>query len=175
MLNVREMMACPNCGVSMRAMVFPALFAQKGEIDREDHILAENEAGCFYHPGKKAIVPCAECGRFLCALCDVELGGKHVCPTCIDSGKKKGKLKTLENHRTLYDDIALSLSIMPLLFFWVTLITAPVSLFFSIRYWKAPSSIIPRTKIKFIFAFILSSLQIMGWTLFFMNIIPELI
>jgi len=105
----------------------------------------------------------------------VELNGKHVCPTCIDSGRKKGKIKNLENHRTLYDDIALSLSIMPLIFFWLTLITAPVSLFMSIRYWKAPLSIIRRTKIKFIIAILLSSLQIAGWTFFFLKVFTEII
>ena len=144
-------------------------------MEGQEHIVAEDEAGCFYHPGKKAAVPCAECGRFLCSLCDVELNGKHVCPTCIDSGRKKGKIKNLENHRTLYDDIALSLSIMPLIFFWLTLITAPVSLFMSIRYWKAPLSIIRRTKIKFIIAILLSSLQIAGWTFFFLKVFTEII
>lgn len=175
MLAARGMMACPGCGASIRVSVFPSLFKKETAVNSGESILVENEAGCFYHPLKKAVVPCAECGRFLCALCDIELGGKHVCPACIESGKKKGKIKNLENHRTLYDDIALSLSIVPLLFFWVTLITAPVSLYYSVRYWSAPSSIIPRTKIKFIIASFLATLQIAGWALFFFNIIPKII
>ena len=127
-------------------------------------LLLDNEAGCFYHPGKKAEVPCSRCGRFLCQLCDVELDDDHICPSCLETGKKKRSIKSLENHRTMYDSIALALALYPLLIFWITCITAPMVIFMVIRYWKAPSSIIPRTKIRFISAFVMASIQIAGWT-----------
>jgi hypothetical protein len=34
------------------------------------------------------------------------------------------------------------------------------------RYWNAPGSIIPRSKIRFVLAFGLALLQIVGWILF---------
>ncbi|HUN56050.1 MAG TPA: hypothetical protein VMU29_12940 [Smithella sp.] len=72
-------------------------------------------------------------------------------------------MKNLETHRTLYDSIALYIAILPLLIFWITIITAPVSIYVAIRYWKAPGSIIPRTKARFIAAMVISGFQIAGW------------
>jgi hypothetical protein len=155
---------CPQCGVPTRIDVFPALFAPEAGRAGEN-LLFENEACCFFHPGKKADVPCASCGRFLCALCDVEFSGRHLCPSCIEVGKKKGKMKNMENHRVLHDNIALSLTILPLLIFWLTIFTAPVAVYHVIRHWRAPLSVLPRTKIRYIFALILAFLQIAGWTL----------
>ena len=131
-----------------------------------DKVILDNEASCFYHPRKKAVVPCDSCGRFLCALCDVELHNQHLCPNCLESGKKKGKLKHLDNQRTLYDNIALRLAVYPivLVFFWFfTVITAPIAIVVSIRYWNAPSSLLPRTKVRFIVTIFLAGIQIVGW------------
>lgn len=75
-------------------------------------------------------------------------------------------MQNLENHRVLYDDAALALAIYPIVFFvffYFTLVTAPLSLFLAIRHWNTPSSIIPRTKIRLILAILFSSAQIIGW------------
>ena len=125
-----------------------------------------DEASCFYHPQKKAVVPCDSCGRFLCALCDVELHDEHLCPNCLESGRKKGNLKHLDKERILYDNIALRVAIYPLIlfFFWfVTIITAPAAIVLSIWYWKRPSSVLPRTKIRFILAILIAFAQIGAW------------
>src|SRR5262249_31750627 len=94
-----------------------------------------------------------------------ELHGEHFCPACLEAGQKKGKIKKLENERTLYDSIALSLAIVPILFFYLTIITAPAALYFAIRYWKAPRSIVHRTRVRLVLAIIFASLQIVGWGL----------
>ena len=73
-------------------------------------IVVEGEAACFYHPGKRATVPCGVCGRFLCALCDLELNGRHVCPACLETSRRKGDLRNLDTRRMLYDSAALSLA-----------------------------------------------------------------
>jgi hypothetical protein len=105
------------------------------------------------------------CGRFICALCDVEMSGQHVCPSCIETGLKKRKMPNLENRRVLYDDIAVALSIIPMIFFWPTIVTAPASIYISLCYWKSPTSIIPRSKVRFIIAILISLLQITVWGL----------
>lgn len=166
--NTLTMKECPSCGVPLRVDVFPSLFKPLPAGRPGDTLVIDNESSCFYHPQKKAVIPCDNCGRFLCALCDIELNGQHLCPTCLEAGKKKGALKSLENHRVLYDSSALRLALYPILIWWLTLITAPVALFLAIRYWKAPSSIMPRTKIRFILAIVFASVQIVGWgTLFY--------
>jgi hypothetical protein len=168
--NQQELSPCPACGVPLQIEIFPALFRKIGAGQSGETILIEGESGCFYHPQKKATRPCDSCGRFLCALCDCELRGEHFCPACLETGKTKGKIKSLDNQRTLYDSIALALAIYPLLIFYFTLITAPMALFVAIRYWKAPQSILRRTKIWFVVAMILATLQIAGWGIFFVII-----
>ncbi len=154
---------CLSCGAIMRVDLFPALFREPAPGISGQNVLVENEASCFYHPGKRAVIPCTTCGRFLCALCDVDFNGRHLCPVCLETGRRKRSLKDLENHRTLYDTIALYLATVPMLFFWPVIFTAPMVVFLTIRHWNAPNSIIPRTKIRFVVAFIFAVLQIVGW------------
>ncbi len=164
--NTGDVEACPSCGTSVRADAFPALLKQTEAGQSGENIVLEMDSGCFFHPQKKAVVSCALCGRFLCGLCDIEFGGRHVCATCLEAGKRKHKIVNLETQRILYDDIALSLAVIPVttvIFFWLTVITAPASLFIAIRHWKTPSSVIARTKARLVAAIIFSSLQIGGW------------
>ena len=157
------MAPCPSCGAALKVDLFPAYFTGpiKGRVG--ENLLVEGESSCFYHPQKRAVVPCDACGRFLCALCDCELNGQHLCPVCLETGRKKGKLKNLQNHRTLYDNLALALAIFPLLIFYFTIVTAPMALYLAIRHWNTPSSIIPRSKIRFIMAIAVASLEILAW------------
>jgi hypothetical protein len=163
--NQPELTPCPSCGAQVQIEIFPALFRRATAGRDGEALMVEGESTCFYHPNKKAVLPCQGCGRFLCALCDCELHGQHFCPACLEVGKSKGKIKNLENRRTLYDSIALSLAILPMLIFYFTIITAPMALYIAIRYWNAPRSIVHRTKIRYVFAILIAGLQIIGWGL----------
>lgn len=144
-------------------MAFPALFRTTTSTAAEN-LLVEGESSCFYHPQKKAVIPCDSCGRFLCALCDVDLNGEHICPNCLESGKTKGKLKNLEQKKTRHDRVALSLAILPMVIFYFTLITAPLTLYIAIKHWNTPVSLLPRrAKLRYSIAVALASLQIIGW------------
>ena len=165
LFNTTGLVPCPSCNEPIHVDAFPAMLRRLPEGTSGETLLTEDEAGCFYHPNKKAVISCSSCGRFLCALCDVEFNGRHLCTSCLEAGKKKRKIKNLENHRTLYDSIALGLAIIPmLLFVWPSLLTAPAVVFIVFRYWKAPTSIIPRTKIRLIAALFIALIQIMGWS-----------
>jgi hypothetical protein len=63
------------------------------------------------------------------------------------------------------------LAVLPVvtLFFWFcTLLTAPAALVMSIVYWNAPTSIVHRTKIRFVLAMICAVIEIGAWgTLFY--------
>lgn len=41
---------------------------------------------CYYHNDKEVVAACTECGRFICDACKVNINGKAVCKTCIESG-----------------------------------------------------------------------------------------
>jgi hypothetical protein len=131
--------------------VFPAFrrLPPKGALP--ETVLVEGEAACFYHATKRAVVPCAECGRFLCALCDVQLHGRHLCPNCLEAGRRKAQFTELETGRTLLDGAALQVAIVTLLcplFWFIGAVTGPLAIVLAIRSWFRPGSLVPRTRIR---------------------------
>lgn len=161
---------CGSCQSALAIEVFPALFRRTEAGRIGETVMMEGEASCFYHPAKKAVLPCEGCGRFLCALCDCEHQGQHLCPACLEAGRSKGRIKSLENKRMRYDNLALSLALLPILIFYFTLITAPMTLYLVIRHWKSPFGLTQRSRGKFILAGLIALLQIAGWTAFFIAI-----
>jgi hypothetical protein len=157
---------CPRCEASMRVRTFAAFGRELPSVPAETALI-EGESSCFYHAHKKAVVACENCGRFLCALCDVEIGGVHRCPQCLERGKRKRELDTLETEHTRYDRIAFALTTVTFLFWPITLISAPVALFIVIKYWKRRSKILPGARIYYILAGILAVAEICGWGLLF--------
>ena len=170
-LNSYSLVPCPSCSGQLRADVYPALLRKLPRGLSGESLQLDKEAGCFYHPRKKAVVPCSACGRFICALCDVALNGQHLCPSCFEKGKTKRKIKNLENRRTCYDSIALMVAAASMLIYWITIFTAPLVIYLTIRHWNSPSSIITRTKFRFVLALILAGLQIAGWIYVFSNML----
>ena len=170
-LNTNKLIPCLRCNTKLRSDVFPAYIRKAPEADSRQTIIIDDDASCFYHPTKKAVIPCFSCGRFLCSLCDVEMNGEHICFSCIAAKKTKGELKDIETHRTLYDGITIRTAILPLLIFWITIITAPITIYMVFRYWKKPTSIIRRTKVRFVSAFIIAGSQIGGWSIFLYRIL----
>lgn len=159
--------ACPFCSNVTFGYRFPAAYRQASSGSRAEAIASDQEASCFYHAQKRAAVTCDSCGRFLCGLCQIEWGGKNLCAPCVQARNQKRSGGNLDHRRTLWDSIALATATLPLLIFYFTLFTAPLTLFLAIRYWKAPSSLIPRTRIRMYAALILSVLQITGWVWLF--------
>jgi hypothetical protein len=183
-INSKTFKPCPICSSLIRADLFPAVYnnlagGTLGELRVED-----DESSCFYHPNKQAVTTCLNCGRFLCSLCDIDFNEQHFCASCLDSGKKKGVIKQLENKRILYDNIALGLAILPVILlltiiFWVlavpiTIFTAPTAIFIVIRYWNTPSSIIKRSKLRMIIALLIACLQIAGLALSIFYLISKI-
>lgn len=161
---------CPACTTPLWINAFPALYREMTVGKPGEAIMIEGESSCFFHPQKKAVQACDGCGRFVCALCDCPLDGRHYCPTCLESGQKKGKIQSLENQRTLYGNIALTLAIVPLLIFYFTFFTAPAALYIAIRHWKSPLSIVRPTHGYHLWAIGLASLQVVGWLVVFILI-----
>src|SRR5260370_32568127 len=159
----REHAFCAICRAPHSTYVFPAFFSKIDQAASAAAIVAEGEASCYYHPRKRAVVPCDQCGRFLCSLCQVEFLGQNWCPGCIEAHRQKGQLSNLDASRPLYDNMALVLATLPALLVWPTIITAPMSLCVAGRFWRKPSSLLPRTKVRFYVAVLLAVIEIVGW------------
>jgi hypothetical protein len=157
---------CPGCLNWVRVHIFPAL-TRELTVHPTESPLIEGQSSCFYHPHKTAVVPCESCGRFLCSLCDVEIGGVHRCPRCLESGRRKQQLQTLQTEHTRYDRIALGLTTIGLLFWPITLISAPAALYMVIRYWNRRSTVLPGGSAGYIVAGALAVAEIGGWAFLF--------
>jgi hypothetical protein len=156
---------CGACGLAQRYELFPAWEAPPPSSSGGEAVVSAEEASCAFHPGKKAVVSCARCGLFVCSLCELEVSGERICPRCLETGVKKGKLKDLENHRFLYDRLALMLAVYPAVLFYPTLLTAPVALFVALRFWNAPRSLVKPGRGAQIWAVVLALLEMAGWVL----------
>jgi hypothetical protein len=171
-VSVLELVRCAACGVAQRWELFPAFTAPPEEGARAEAIVAAaEEAACAFHAGKRAVGSCQRCGLFVCSLCELTLGDEKICPTCLESGVKKGKLKNLENHRFLWDRLALMLVTYPLILFYFTLVTAPVAVFIALRFWKAPTSIVRPGKTRMAIALSVALLEIVGWAVLILVIV----
>jgi hypothetical protein len=163
-INAAELRICPTCNSDLLVRVFPAHSRAKTTISPAAMALAEGDASCFHHAGKRAVSACSQCGRFLCARCEVDLSGQILCPGCLESGRAKKKIRNLENHRTLWDTTALLVGVSPFVLpfpvLYFIFLTGPIAIFLSFRYWKAPSSLIPRNKWRFIVATLLGMVHI---------------
>jgi hypothetical protein len=161
---------CPECGVPQAVAVFPALFRPPEMGERGRDLLVDTHSSCYYHANKEAVRPCEGCGRFLCGLCDIEMKGVHLCPKCIEDNVSKGTYKSQQAVITRYDGIALTLSILPMLLWPFTLITAPVAIFFAIRSFTKPNSVVPRVRWRGTLAIIFATIQVLLWGAFFFGI-----
>ena len=167
LVNTGTLNPCPGCGILLRGDVFPAFYRTRETTVSGSAIQVQGEAECFNHPGKQAVAACSACGRLLCSLCEIKLDDDTLCIHCLHSGREKRKISSLENKRTLFDTLALNLAFWPMLFVFPTLITAPAALFVTLRYWKSQGSLLPRSRFRFVLAFLLAACQVGGWCFYF--------
>ena len=145
---------CPYCGKQLQICVWTV-----ARPNTNAAIVLSEQATCFFHPDKAFQACCQRCGRFVCALCDLQLGAEHVCPACFErgrgsSGANPGKAEW--RHRdVLYDSIALTVG-WGWILFWPTIVAAiPTVIILHVKYRKAPrSSLIPRYGWRFWMAYV---------------------
>jgi hypothetical protein len=79
-------------------------------------------------------------------------------------------MANLENRRVLYDNIALSVTLLPLtcIGIYFTFITAPLAVALSIWFWNRPTSLFRRNKWRFVLAITLGLLESLGvvWVIY---------
>ena len=146
--------SCPYCQKPMEVRVWPV-------IRRNNNAAAalSDQATCFFHPDKAFQACCQRCGRFVCALCDLQLGAEHVCPTCFergrsDSGAEAGKAEW-RYRDVLYDSVAATIGWGWILFWPVIVAAIPTVIVLHVKYRKAPRSyLIPRSGWRFWAAYV---------------------
>lgn len=145
---------CPHCEKRLQIRVWPVVRQSSNAATA----LSE-QATCFFHPDKAFQACCQRCGRFVCALCDLQLGAEHVCPACFergrgDSGAEAGKAEW-RFRDVLYDSIAVTVG-WGWIIFWPTIVAAlPAVIFLHVKYRKAPRSyLVPRSGWRFWAAYV---------------------
>jgi hypothetical protein len=172
-VNAAGPQTCPACRMPVKLAVFPAVLkrdlrGRPGEPLRDD-----TESSCFNHPGMRAEVPCEGCGRFLCATCDVELGGKHFCPDCYANGINAQEGKA-EGERRRYDRLVLLLALAPILIWPLTLITAPCTLALSIFAWRRSPDLGKEIRVRIFIGAFIATLELLGWAALLGMLLMEL-
>jgi hypothetical protein len=167
-----ETSTCPDCGAKHQVKIFPAAFRLAHSTEFES--AAEGDAACFDHPASRASASCVQCGRFVCQLCVVELLGNTYCPSCMAAGVSKLAGHGVAGHgmagsRVAYDSIALATALGPLLFFPITLLTGPIAIFLSLRYWKRPLPLMHANRWRFVASILIGLLEVgvLGWAILY--------
>jgi len=135
----------------VRAVVFPALGRPLERGAAAAPTLAAGDACCFYHDGKEASVICDDCGRFLCSLCSLPVAERSVCPGCFGAGTAYN-VAHKENRRVLHDNIALMLTLPPLVFNWIGLFFSPAAIVYALWNWRKQNTLVPRSHVRFVLA-----------------------
>jgi hypothetical protein len=144
-----EWQSCPYCQKRLAVCVW-AMVRQNTNATAA----LSDQATCFFHPDRAYQACCRQCGRFVCALCDLQLGAEHVCPTCFERGRVESGVEVSKaewRYRdVLYDSIAVTIGWGWILFWPVFVAAVPSAIFLHVKYRKAPRSyLIPRSGWRF--------------------------
>lgn len=154
--------ACPNCRATVLVHAYPRLWKRfdSGGDPGSGAVSEDGDAVCRFYPELKAETICEECGCLLSAQAAVNWGGRSYCLPCLHSlREEKGENEFLAK-RIIYDNSALGLVLFlaPL-----SLFTAPMALYYLIRYRDASRGMVPRGKFRWWAALVLSVGFSLGW------------
>lgn len=157
-----KLVSCRACRAPVYANVYPRLQAG-GILAKEagaSGVSEEGDAVCSFYPELKAETVCEECGCLLSEKAAVVWSGNSFCMPCIHLLRERKEEDDFLSKRTLYDNSALGLVVflVPL-----SLFTAPMALYYLIRYRNSSRGIVPRGKIRWALALILSVGVMLAW------------
>lgn len=180
---------CTYCGKVLQVYLQKALYRPVGMAPPslpDDTPPAEGEAVCFYNPHRRATKVCDHCGVYMSDTWAAPWGEMTICLKCLEQLRSKSQDQRFEASRTLWDNIALGLVVIPVvgglvamasiiawplsvLAFGATLITAPAAILLALRYWNAPRSLAPRGRLRLILALLLGLGVALAWVGVFMS------
>ncbi len=116
-------------------------------------VASASDGACFFHSTNRAADACEHCGRFLCALCALPVGGRTVCPTCVMEGGRSGAREEYVSGRALWDNRLVVLGWLPLALppLWFGLpATGLLTLVLAAVHWKKPVGLMRRSRARFV-------------------------
>lgn len=151
---------CAACATALEFTLFPARRRAK-QVLRVERSL-EGDSTCYFHPTNHAASICDGCGRYVCAVCEVPSDdGRKLCPPCVSASRKKTVQKADEI--VVYDQLALTVALLPILIWPITLVSAPVALGLVIYGGNKPRSLIRPGRWRLRVAAVLAVLEISAW------------
>ncbi len=161
--------SCGSCSADISALTFPAVARRSPAVAGPDTPGAG--AMCFFCEGRSATTFCESCGRLICERCEIDWAGQTTCLTCVHANREVRDADSYRSRRVLYDNLALSLLLWPLIvpvygLFGMAL-TAPIALFLVIRHRKASRGIVPRGRFRLFAAGAIATLALAGMVLGF--------
>jgi hypothetical protein len=126
---------CPRCGLTLLHWAGPLFFRPAG--GRAGARAASGDSVCFFHASRRAETSCGSCGRFLCALCDIPMGGDHLCPSCLEEGRSPQAQALQSQRRTRVERLVFVAALLSLIppFVFLSFLSAPFLCYFSVRGW----------------------------------------
>lgn len=160
---------CGICQTGQSVLVFPAIRGIAASPVAADATAEEGQATCFFHEGKPAVVPCGNCGRFLCDLCDLQIDKNHVCTLCVQAAREERPSSRAKPKIQVRDRIFLPQNMAVLLAFYspatffglyLVFLSAPAAIYYSIRYWNHGGGIQRRGQWRFVVSLVMGLIQI---------------
>ena len=134
-------LVCGHCQTTAMVEVFPALVRGRQPV-RLGVATGGDEAACFFHAEKRAEAACDQCGRYVCALCDVEVGDRHFCPYCFGGdGRGPAHSGLTERQRALPGRSAFWTAALGWVLGPLALITGPIAIYLAVRGLRAPRTV----------------------------------
>jgi hypothetical protein len=176
-INTGVAFRCGGCASEIILDAFPAARLAPLMRGAESGLASEGVAVCFYHDHRAAVAACDGCGRYVCALCDVPVGKRRLCPECLALRNRAGRAQVFPNERARADLTALALAGVPVAAVMVpvvnvivaslSLLTAPIALALVFLNWRKPPSLVGWSRAWLIVAGVLASMEILGWVVVF--------
>ena len=168
LLGPNEKAICEGCASAQEFYVFPAFARKPAPCGVTDVVPGEGDEHCYYLEDRKAVATCGDCGRPVSAFMKVAIGSEVSCLTCLETKREDKDDPRVETRRIACDNRALMIAALPVvtvIAFPVSLLTAPLALFFVLRDRSAGTlSILSKSHWKFGLATALAVLQIGFWS-----------
>ena len=146
--------------------LFPAITRPKQTV-QSGVLMEAGQSSCYFHPELSATALCDESGRMICDLCKTEWEGRTVSMEALQT-LVAGKGKKRSRGKTKWDDICLALALLPIILGPLSVVTAlAVLVIVGVQWRKGPTSVVRRSRWRYVLAALLALLQVFGWGFWF--------